>query len=74
LNEQGANDMSRTPITVYLDFRTASAIKARADGLAMSQSQWLGDCARKALAQDSATAPAASRQSNRYPAGTGARA
>ena len=66
--------MSRTPITFYLDFRTASAIKARADRLGMSQSQWLGDCARTALVQDSATAPAAARQGNRYPIETGARA
>lgn len=65
--------MSRTPITAYLDFRTASAIKARADGLGMSQSQWLGDCVRAALAQDSATAPAVLRHGNRHPAGTGAR-
>jgi hypothetical protein len=66
--------MSRIPITVYLDFRTASAIKARADGLGMSQSQWLGDCARTALARDAAAAPAAFKQGNRHPSGTGARA
>lgn len=64
--------MSKTPITVYLDFRTASAIKVRADGLGMSQSQWLGDCARTALALDAMTAPAASRQGNRRRAETGA--
>ncbi len=63
--------MSRTPITVYLDFRTASAIKARADGLGMSQSQWLGNCARTALAQDTETSPVATREGNPLPEGTG---
>lgn len=41
--------MSKTPVTVYLDFRTARAIKARADALGVSQSRWLGDCAQGEL-------------------------
>jgi hypothetical protein len=49
--------MSKTPVTVYLDFKTATILKARAESLRISQSQWMGDCVKQALLADRATAP-----------------
>lgn len=49
--------MSRTPVTVYLDFKTATALKARAESLRISQSQWLGECVKQALLADRPTTP-----------------
>ena len=49
--------MSKTPVTVYLDFRTARAIKASADALGVSQSRWLSECAQAQLASDQPAKP-----------------
>lgn len=43
--------MKKTPITLYADFKTASAISSKADELGISQSQWLRECAQSALSR-----------------------
>lgn len=49
--------MSKSPITIYVPFQTAAAIKVRAEAQGVSQSHWLCECAKLALTQDNSMTP-----------------